>query len=138
MRIAIAVGLALLVSPALGLEYGTASVDDGNATRFDDGNYHHRVATGAMFNPYSMTAAHRHLPMGSLVQVKNLKNGQRIYVKINDIGPCGSAHCQRRRPDLMKRIIDLTPAAADQLGIEGLGSVEVRVCHNHQGIRICE
>ena len=132
------VGLALLAGPAVGLEYGIASVDDGNATQWDDGNYNHRVATGAMFNPNSMTAAHRKLPLGSLVQVKNLKNGQRIYVKINDIGPCGSAHCQRKRPDLLKRIIDLTPYAADELGIEGLGSVEVRVCKIHQGIRICQ
>ena len=138
MRIAIIAALALLASPAVGLEYGIASVDDGNATRWDDGDYHHRVATGAMFNPNSMTAAHRNHPLGSLVQVINLKSGEKIYVKINDIGPCGSAHCQRKRPDLLKRIIDLTPYAADQLGIEGLGRVSVRLCKILHGLRICQ
>lgn len=133
---AIIVALCLLASPAMGLEYGIASVDDGNATRYDDGNYHHRVATGAMFNPYSMSAAHRTLPFGSIVSV--YYKGQTIYVKIDDRGPCFSKHCQRLRPDFTKRIIDLTPEAADTLGLPGLGPVVLRVCHNHGGIRTCE
>lgn len=134
----IVLGLALLSSQAIGLEYGIASVDDGNATPYDDGNYHYRIAAGAMFNPNSMTAAHRKHPLGSLVQVINMKSGEKIYVKINDVGPCGSAHCQRRRPDLLKRIIDLTPYAADQLGIEGLGPVSVRLCTRHHGLMVCQ
>lgn len=138
MRNSIIAILALLASPAMALEYGLASVDDGNATRWDDGNYHHRTATGALFNPYSMTAAHRTLPMGSIIQVTNLKTGWRIYVKKNDVGPCASKHCQRLRPDLLKRIIDLTPTAADELGLEGLGPVAVRVCTHHNGIMVCQ
>lgn len=137
MKKSIFVILALFVaSPAMGLEYGTASVDDGNATKYDDGNYNHRTATGAMFNPNSMTAAHRTLPFGTIVSL--YYKGQTIYVKINDRGPCFSKHCQRLRPDFLKRIIDLTPEAADTLGLPGLGPVVVRVCHNHQGIRTCE
>lgn len=141
MRVFSLVVLLLMASPAISLEYGTASVDDGNATAYDDGNYHHRVATGAMFNPYSMTAAHRTLPLGTIVQVTNLDNGQRIYVKINDVGPCASKHCQRLRPDLLNRIVDLTPNAADQLGLRGLGPVALRICKIHHGqipIRICQ
>lgn len=133
----VAAWLALLVSPLSALEYGIASVDDGKATRFDDGNYHHRVATGAMFDPYSLTAAHRTLPFGTLVQVTNLANGRRIYVKINDMGPCKSKHCQRLRPDLLERIIDLTPHAADQIQLHGLGRVAIRVCERRNGLLVC-
>lgn len=123
----IVVLLSFLASPVAALEYGIASVDDGNATRFDDGNYHHRIATGAMFNPNSMTAAHRTLPLGTIVSVTY--KGQTIYVKIVDRGPCLSQHCQKLRPDLLKRIIDLTPEAADVIGLPGLGYVTIRVCH---------
>ena len=131
----------LIASPAFGLEFGIASVDGGKPTPFDGGFYHGRLANGQKFNPYSMTAAHRTLPLGTLVQVTNLRSGQIIYVKINDRGPCLSAYCQKKRPDLLKRIIDLTPHAADELGIQGLGRVSLRVCTIHHGsppIRICQ
>ncbi len=138
MRISVVVALTLLMAGSVhALELGIASVDDGNSTPYDDGNYHHRTATGAMFNPNSMTAAHRTLPFGTIVQVTNLKSGERVYLKINDRGPCLSAYCQKRRPDLLKRIIDLTPYAADELGLEGLGRVAVRVCEMHGALKVC-
>ncbi len=122
MRNAIIVILALLASPALGLEYGTASVDAGKPTPFDDGFYHGRLANGQKFDPYAMAAAHRTLPLGTIVSVTYKR--QTIYVKL--------------RPDFLKRIIDLTPEAADTLGLPGLGPVAVMVCTRHQGIMVCQ
>lgn len=136
----IIVALAIfLSSPAFGLELGIASVDAGKPTPFDGGFYHGRLANGQKFDPFAMAAAHRTLPFGSIVSVTH--KSRTIYVKIVDRGPCLSQYCQRVRPDLLKRIIDLTPEAADTLGLPGLGYVEVRVCkvhRSHTPIRTCQ
>ena len=71
-----------------------------------------RAASGPI--PGALTAAHRTLPFGSTVKVTNKKNGRIVYVRINDRGPFKHG-----------RIIDLTPAAAQQLGFDGLASVTV-------------
>jgi rare lipoprotein A len=65
-----------------------------------------------------MTAAHRTLPVGTLVEVHNLDNGRRALVRINDRGPF-----------VKGRILDLSRAAARQLGVIGPGTarVELRV-----------
>lgn len=123
--------LLALMAPALSEERGLASVDTGDPTPFDGANYHGRVATGERFNPYAMAAAHRTLSLGTIVQV-DYPRGQIAYVRINDRGPCLSKHCQKLRPDLKKRIIDLTPEAADIIGLPGIGQVIVRVCKIHK------
>jgi rare lipoprotein A len=61
-----------------------------------------------------LTAAHRSLPFGSKVRVINHKNGRSVVVTINDRGPF-----------VRGRIIDLTPAAAQALGILALASVTI-------------
>jgi rare lipoprotein A len=63
---------------------------------------------------YAMTAAHKSLPLSSYAKVTNLKNHRSVVVRINDRG---SFHG--------KRDMDLSYAAAKQLGIKGLGSVEI-------------
>ena len=65
-------------------------------------------------NPNAMTAAHKTLPLGSVVKVVDQRSGRSVRVTINDRGPY-----------IRGRIIDLSPAAARQLGIipEGVGSV---------------
>ena len=73
-----------------------------------------KTASGERANPRAMTAAHRTLPFGSTVKVTNKSNGRVVFVRINDRGPFKRG-----------RIIDLTPAAAHQLGIDGLASVTV-------------
>lgn len=123
----IVVCLLLSMSAAVAEERGWASVDDGKPTPYDGANYHGKLSTGARFNPFSMTAAHRTLPFGTLVQVDYPK-GSVAYVKINDCGPCCSAHCHRVSPWILKRIIDLTPEAADRIILPGLGQVVLRVC----------
>ncbi len=77
-----------------------------------------RTASGEIFNMYSMTAAHRTLPLGTYVRVKNLKNGRTVIVKINDRGPF-----------VKGRIIDLSYEAARRLGMikDGVVPVEITV-----------
>lgn len=65
---------------------------------------------------YQMTAAHRTLPFGSIVQVTNLSNGRQVDVRINDRGPF-----------VNNRIIDLSYSAAEALGVVGPGTARVRL-----------
>jgi len=73
-----------------------------------------KTASGERANPRAFTAAHRTLPFGTTVRVTNKKNGRSVLVRINDRGPFKRG-----------RIIDLTPAAAQQLGMDGIASVTV-------------
>jgi len=75
-----------------------------------------KTANGETFDENKLTAAHRTLPMPSLVRVTNLENGMSINVKVNDRGP------YKR-----DRILDLSSAAADLLGIKQKGSARVKV-----------
>ncbi len=74
------------------------------------------TANGEIFDPTQLTAAHRTLPFGTLVEVKNPKNGQTVRVRINDRGPF-----------VGNRMIDLSYAAAQRLGLIDPGSGEVDV-----------
>jgi rare lipoprotein A len=73
-----------------------------------------KTASGQTYNMYAMTAAHKSLPLLSYAKVTNLKNHRSVIVRINDRG---SFHG--------KRDMDLSYAAAKELGIQGLGSVEI-------------
>jgi rare lipoprotein A len=74
------------------------------------------TASGALLDRYSLTAAHRRLPFGTRVEVLNKHNGRTIIVTVNDRGP-----------HLKGRIIDLSPAAAEALGMRGEGLVPVEI-----------
>jgi rare lipoprotein A len=73
-----------------------------------------KTASGERANPRELTAAHRTLPFGTRVKVTNKKNGRTVTVRINDRGPFKAG-----------RIIDLTPAAAQKLGFDGLAPVTI-------------
>jgi rare lipoprotein A len=75
-----------------------------------------RVASGGLFNPNGMTAAHRTLPFGTRVRVTHLGNGRSVEVRINDRGPY-----------IAGRIIDLSRGAAGVIGMHGQGVARVRV-----------
>ena len=75
-----------------------------------------QTASGELFSPGKLTAAHRSLPFGTIVRVTNLRNGRTVIVRINDRGPYTKG-----------RIIDLTPAAAQRLGFSGLAPVTLDV-----------
>jgi rare lipoprotein A len=77
---------------------------------------HSRTASGEQMDPGELTAAHRSLPFGTRVLVENLTNGRSVLVRINDRGPFVGG-----------RIIDLSKAAAQSIGILGSGTAKVRV-----------
>jgi rare lipoprotein A len=73
-----------------------------------------KTSSGELSNPKALTAAHRSLPFGTKVRVTNRRNNRTVVVRINDRGPFTRG-----------RIIDLTPAAAGQLGFSGLAPVSL-------------
>ena len=78
-----------------------------------------RTASGEVFDMHLHTAAHRTLPFGTIVKVTYQETGRSVWVRINDRGPCGVRHPER--------IIDLSRAAADAIGLRWIGPVEVEV-----------
>lgn len=84
------------------------------------------TANGEIFDPMLMTAAHRTLPFGTLVDIKNPKNGQSVRVRVNDRGPY-----------VGDRLIDLSYAAAQQIGIaeSGGGDIDMTVVKMGRGER---
>lgn len=81
------------------------------------GNFHgRRTSSGARFDTYALTAAHRKLPFNSLVKVTNLRNNKSCVVRINDRGPF-----------VDRRIIDLSKAAASQIGMLSSGVSPVKI-----------
>jgi rare lipoprotein A len=87
----------------------------GRATLYSKRLHGRRTASGEPYDMYAMTAAHRSLPLASYVEVTNLKNNRTVVVRINDRGPFHTSN-----------ILDLSTAAAEELGIEG-GSSEVKI-----------
>ena len=90
---------------------------NGKATFYAKGATGARTANGERLHHDSMTCAHRTFPFGTLLHVKNPKNGKEVVVRVNDRGPF-----------IKGRIIDLSWGAAKQLGIiaQGVAMVEVR------------
>jgi len=84
------------------------------------------TANGEIFDPMLMTAAHRTLPFGTLVDVHNPKTGQTVRVRVNDRGPY-----------VGDRLIDLSYAAAQQIGLAdgGGGEVDINVVKVGRGDR---
>lgn len=76
-----------------------------------------RTSTGEIFRPMGQTAAHRTLPLGTLLRVSSLDTGVSTVVRINDRGPAASTG----------RALDLSRGAAIALGIAGKGSAKVAI-----------
>jgi rare lipoprotein A len=76
------------------------------------------TASGEVYDPSQLTGAHRNLPLDSWVQVTNLANGRKVNLRINDRGPFKDTHL---------RIIDVSWAAARDLGMLGTGLARVEV-----------
>ena len=75
-----------------------------------------RTAGGERLQPRELIAAHRTLPLGTIVRVTAVESGRTIVVRIGDRGPFAKG-----------RIIDLSRAAAEQLGMQGEGVARVRL-----------
>jgi len=75
-----------------------------------------KTASGEIFDPREMTCAHPRLPFGTRLRVTNLENNAVVMVRVNDRGPWVAG-----------RIIDLSYAAAQKIGMIGKGVVKVKV-----------
>jgi rare lipoprotein A len=92
--------------------------EQGTASYYGKGFDGRRTASGERFSQNEMTAAHRHLPLGTKVMVENPETGEQAEVKITDRGPYA---------DKKRRIIDLSKAAANSIGLVEQGVAAVRV-----------
>jgi rare lipoprotein A len=92
---------------------GTAAAQCGKAAWYDlDG----MTASGERADGSALAAAHRTLPFGTKVRVENLSNGREVVVRVNDRGPFVGG-----------RVIDVSRAAAEKLGMVSAGIAKVRV-----------
>ncbi len=84
------------------------------------------TANGEIFDPRSLTAAHRTLPFGTVLDIKNVKTAQTVRVRVNDRGPY-----------IGGRVIDLSYAAAQKIGLvePGIGEVQITVVKIGSGDR---
>jgi len=80
-----------------------------------DGYHGKRAADGSIFNTYALTAAHKTRAFGTRVTVTNISNGKSVTVMISDRGPFVRGRC-----------IDLSHAAAEAIGMDGLASVSIQ------------
>jgi rare lipoprotein A len=90
--------------------------EEGLASWYGPDFHDKLTASGERYDMYAMTAAHKVLPFGSMVRVTSLENGKSVVVRINDRGPF-----------VGNRIIDLSKAAAEQMGMTEKGTMLVRV-----------
>jgi rare lipoprotein A len=118
-------GFIAVVGPWIGLVLTAGAVqadswymERGTASYYGRGFQGHKTASGERFSQQEMTAAHRQLPLGTKVMIENLESGERVEVKITDRGPY---------IDKKHRIIDLSKAAADSIGLVEPGLAPVRV-----------
>jgi rare lipoprotein A len=91
-------------------------VERGIASWYGSKFHGRNTSNGEVFDMYAMTAAHKHLPLPTFVEVVNLENGRRVVVRVNDRGPFHE-----------NRVIDLSYAAAGRLGMLGKGTALVEV-----------
>jgi len=115
------VGLVGLLCTAIpDVSYGGSSqaAQVGFASWYGKPHEGRKTASGERFSRGQLTAAHRSLPLGTKVQVTNLRTKQHVVVKINDRGPYGGGK---------RRIIDLSEAAAQRVGLRARGTERVQV-----------
>lgn len=93
-----------------------ANVFGGQASWYGPGFHGRRTASGEIYNQNAMTAAHPSLSFGTRVKVTNLNNGRSVIVRINDRGPYARG-----------RVIDVSAAAANSLGMINTGVAPVEV-----------
>ena len=109
----IIVGVASIAPTVSQANQGAAATQCGGASWYSLGS---KTASGERMSSGAMAAAHRTLPFGTHVKVQNLGNGRAVVVRINDRGPF-----------VRGRVIDLTRAAASQLGFIGNGIARVKL-----------
>ena len=89
-------------------------LERGNASWYGPRFHGRRTASGENYDKYALTAAHKTLPFGTVVRVRSLALGREVDVRINDRGPFSPG-----------RVIDVSQAAAEALGLTGAGVAKV-------------
>src|SRR5580765_265136 len=118
---AMSLSLGMLLSACSWVPKGTSQLDVGIEDRgvaswYGESFHGRQAANGELFDIEALTAAHRTLPLGSVVRVVNLANGKHLHVRITDRGPY-----------VHSRILDLSRGAAARLGMMEGGLSVVRV-----------
>ncbi len=90
--------------------------EEGYASWYGPGFYGRKTASGQRFTKHKLTCAHRKLPFGTRLHVTNLQNGKSIEVIVNDRGPF-----------IKGRVVDLSYAAAKEIGLIKAGAAPVKV-----------
>jgi len=93
-----------------------ASDEEGEASYYASALQGRRTASGARFDNSAMTCAHRTLPFGTRLRVTHLRTGRSVVVRVNDRGPF-----------VRGRVVDLSRAAARELGMLREGHAPVRL-----------
>ncbi len=98
------------------LQTGEGYIEDGIASWYGPGFHGKKTANGERYNQNALTAAHKTLPLGTVVRVTNLENDKSIILRINDRGPFKYG-----------RVIDVSRRAAHILDMHDSGTAKVRV-----------
>jgi rare lipoprotein A len=112
----VATALALVLAGCATSHPRRGEAERGIASWYGPGFHGRFTASGELYDMNAMTAAHPTLPLGTIVEVHNLENDRSVRVKINDRGPFKK-----------NRILDLSRAAAEALGMIGPGTALVEV-----------
>ena len=113
------------VSKAHKSHHNSNSSHHSTASWYGPGFHGKKTASGERFDMYAMTAAHRTLPLSSYAEITNLKNHRSVIVRINDRGPYHG-----------RRALDLSYAAAKQIGIRGTGAVQIKPLGRDQTVAL--
>ncbi len=109
-----AAALAFAMATSGAASSAEAKGSGGMASWYGPGFHGRKTANGERFNTHALTAAHKTLPFGTQVRVTNERTGRSVVVRINDRGPFAHG-----------RVIDLSKAAAQAVGISGVGRVSL-------------
>jgi rare lipoprotein A len=115
-KIIIAGFLTIVSVPLAGQADIGSDLGTGMASYYGNELAGNRTASGEIFNPSALTAAHRSIAFGTRIRVTNLRNGQDVVVRVNDRGPF-----------IKSRVIDLSYAAAKEIGLNHTGTGRVKL-----------
>lgn len=115
--------LMIFLSLSGGKAQENKPVIKGNASYYSDKFHGRKMANGELYHRDSMTCAHRKLPFGTLLKVRNTRNDKSVIVRVTDRGPFSN-----------RLIIDLSRAAARELDFIRAGICPVEITHYHHKI----
>jgi len=112
----LAVGLVSCASVPRGGDYSIGYRETGVSSWYGEPFHGRQTANGEIYDMYGLSAAHRLMPLGTIVKVTHRENGRSVTVKVNDRGPF-----------VRGRILDLSYGAAERLGMTVTGTAPVAI-----------